>query len=35
MAHGYPEDLTSTRAERLGYLAALTAIEVLAEWAED
>ena len=34
MAHGYPEDLTSTRAERLGYLAVLTAIEVMAEWAE-
>jgi len=35
MAHGYPEDLTSTRAERLGYLAVLTAIEVMAEWAEE
>jgi len=31
--HGHPVDISSTRAERLGVLAALTGMQVLREWA--
>ena len=33
VVHGEPSDISSTRAERLGLLAAITAMQVLEEWS--
>lgn len=35
LVHGAPEDLSSTRAERLGVLAAVTAIQLLQQWGAE
>ena len=35
IVHGEPTDISSTRAERMGVLAALTGIQLIREWAQE